>query len=109
MVITPLRPAASRSRAQERTDLIDGGGGETRSRLFNGHRRAAAAMASSKRHETSPHNFPRAAADHIVSRHEKHTTESAKKQYTRHARGLQNTKTKQKYTIIIIIISYVLQ
>jgi len=81
-VITPLRPAASHSRAQERTDLIDDGGDPfTFTIVHNGHWRAAA-VARSKRHETtaaasSSHNFPRV-ADHIVSRQNKNTTDRRK-------------------------------
>jgi len=91
-VITPLRPAASHSRAQERTDLIDDYDPFAFTIVLNGHRRAAA-VARSKRHETtaaasSSHNFPRV-ADHIVSRRttkNKNTTDRQKTMNTTRTR-----------------------
>lgn len=107
-VITPLRPAASHSRAQERTDLIDDGGGDpfTFTIVLNGHRRAAA-VARSKRHETtaaasSSYNFPRV-ADHIVSRRttkQKHNGSAKNNKHDTHATWQKNYL---HYYIIIYI------
>lgn len=106
-VITPLRPAASHSRAQERTDLIDDYDPFAFTIVLNGHRRAAA-VARSKRHGTtaaasSSHNFPRV-ADHIVSRR---TTKN--KNTTDRQKTMNTTRTRlgKKFIYTINFIIYI--